>query len=101
MLNNPPSPYFFNHQSIMEKFFRRLGDKKNLPNDAEKEAAREAFQVLKDRNKGRTRFFKPEARHKSNSYIEVDEATALLSEYSYLRSNIDLSFCLCNKSTKC
>lgn len=66
------------YKSIMEKFFRRLGDKKNLPNDAEKEAAREAFQVLKDRNKGRTRFFKPEARHKSNSYIEVDEATALL-----------------------
>lgn len=75
-----------------------MGDKKNLPNDAEKEAAREALQVFKDKNKGHTRFFKPEARHKSNSYIEVDEATALLSEYSYLRM-ILICHSVCNKST--
>jgi hypothetical protein len=65
--------------------FVRLGGKKNNQNnDAEKESARDALWVLRSRSKvgdRPARFFKPESRYASRSFVEVDESAALESEF--------------------
>ncbi|KAL3810912.1 hypothetical protein ACHAXA_008762 [Cyclostephanos tholiformis] len=70
------------YKSVMFDCFVRLGGKNtNHNNDAEKETAREALRVFKARSRsgdGRAvRFFKPESRYASRSFVEVDEAAAL------------------------
>jgi len=68
------------YKAVMIGYFQRLGSKKtnNKSNEAEKEIAREALQLFKNRKRGeQTRFFKPESRYSSKSYLEVDETEAL------------------------
>ncbi|KAL7542149.1 hypothetical protein ACHAXR_011562 [Thalassiosira sp. AJA248-18] len=67
------------YKNVMVGFFQRLGGKRNNENNEdEKTAAREALQLFTNRKRGeRTRFFKPESRYSSKTYIEVDEAAAL------------------------
>ena len=73
------------YKSVMFDCFVRLGGKKNdQNNDAEKESARDALWVLRGRSKvgdRPARFFKPESRYASRSFVEVDESAALESEF--------------------
>ena len=73
------------YKSVMFDCFVRLGGKKNNQNnDAEKESARDALWVLRSRSKvgdRPARFFKPESRYASRSFVEVDESAALESEF--------------------
>ena len=68
------------YKSVMFDCFVRLGGKKNdQNNDAEKESARDALWVLRGRSKvgdRPARFFKPESRYASRSFVEVDESLA-------------------------
>jgi hypothetical protein len=75
------------YKSVMFDCFVRLGGKDtNQNNDAEKETAREALRVFGARSGAGggdevVRFFKPESRYASRSFVEVDEAAALDSEF--------------------
>lgn len=67
------------YKHVMVGFFKKLGGK-TAGNDAEKEAAREALNSFKNRKSGETtRFFKPESRYASKTFVEVDEKGALES----------------------
>jgi hypothetical protein len=88
------------YKSVMFDCFVRLGGKDtHQNNDAEKETAREALRVFGARCSGAehrigaaggggevVRFFKPESRYASRSFVEVDEAAALESECQFLTS---------------
>ena len=91
------------YKAVMIGYFQRLGGKKNNENnEAEKEVAREALHLFKNRKRGeQTRFFKPESRYSSKSYLEVDEIAALESECSFFDASCKIMFefllfaCLC------
>ena len=92
------------YKSVMFDCFVRLGSKKNdQNNDAEKESARDALWVLRGRSKvgdRPARFFKPESRYASRSFVEVDESAALESEFPrfFLRSRF-VVFCFASAFT--
>lgn len=73
------------YKEFMFKFFIQLGSKNNnLSNQVEKDVAQEVIVKLKARSKigGSTvRFFKPESRYSDKIFVEVDEISALESEF--------------------
>ena len=76
------------YRQTMENFYRRLGTKKSNDesNDltSEKNTAREALNLFKNRGKGaKARFFLAADRYSRESFVEVDENAALKSECTY------------------
>ena len=72
------------YKDTMHRYYQKLGSKKNSTDEQEKEAVREIFELFSNRVPGETvRFFKMESRSNKN-LIEVDETTAMESEWSFV-----------------